>query len=72
MRQNHEHRAKQNRIRGDSVRRYVDEWIIGLEDATPLAHTIKAAIDTRKSLPDVPEERIYNVDDPLAQRLRID
>ncbi len=35
-----EHRAIQVGLGGEAVDRYVDEWITGIEDVTPLAHEI--------------------------------
>jgi hypothetical protein len=29
---------------GDAVDRYVDDWITGIEDVTPLAHDIAALV----------------------------
>jgi len=64
-------RAIQIGIRGWIVREYVDNWIVGLEEVTALAHAVKAAVDSDISLPPVPEERVYPVDDMLASRLGI-
>jgi hypothetical protein len=64
-------RAIQIGLRGETVRAYVDEWIIGLEDVTALAHTIHEAAANKQPLPDVPDERLYPVDDGLQQRLGI-
>ena len=64
-----ERRAIQIGIRGETVRRYVSEWIIGLEEVTKLAHTIKRAVDGNEPLPVVPDERVYPVDVELQQRL---
>ncbi|MEO1290372.1 MAG: hypothetical protein AAFV93_21680, partial [Chloroflexota bacterium] len=50
---------------------YVNEWIISLEEVTDLAHTVKHAKDMKKPFPPVPEERVYQVDDDLVQRLGI-
>jgi len=62
-------RAIQLGIRGWVVRTYVNEWIIGLEDVTALAHELQHAIKTRAPLPAVPTERVYPVDEELVQRL---
>jgi hypothetical protein len=53
------------------VQKYVNEWIIGLEEVTQLAHAIKQAKDDRTPFPPVPEERVYPVDDELKRRLGI-
>ena len=39
-----EHRAIQVGLGGESVGRYVDEWIVGIEDVTPLAREIHGLI----------------------------
>jgi hypothetical protein len=39
-----DHRAIQVGLGGDSVDRYVGEWIQGIEDVTPLAHEIHSLI----------------------------
>ncbi|MGB1285906.1 MAG: DUF4291 domain-containing protein [Aggregatilineales bacterium] len=63
-----ERRAIQIGIRGRTVYRYVDEWIIGLEDVTDLAHTIHQHVKMKQPLDDLvlPDERLYPVDDELA------
>jgi hypothetical protein len=67
-----ERRAIQLGMSGETVRQYVQEWNIGLEDVTPLAHAIKHAIDNRAAeLPAVPEERVYDVDAEIRERLGI-
>jgi Domain of unknown function (DUF4291) len=67
-----ERRAIQVGMSGGTVRQYVQEWIVGLEDVTVLAHAIKAAIDKREpELPAVPEERVYEVDAALRRQLGI-
>jgi hypothetical protein len=64
-------RAIQIGISGWVVEKYVNEWIIGLEEVTELAHLVKAAKEKRQEFPPVPEERVYEVDEELAQRLGI-
>ena len=65
-------RAIQIGLRGAAVRQYVDEWIIGLEDVTALAHAVHDAVRNKgNGLPEVPEERVYPVDAPIARRLGI-
>ncbi|MEC4896310.1 MAG: DUF4291 domain-containing protein [Oscillatoria sp. PMC 1051.18] len=57
-----ENRAIQLGIRGRIVISYVNDWIIGIEDVTPLAHAIKTAVENNhQELPPVPEETIYPV-----------
>jgi len=64
-------RAIQIGIRDETVRRYVHEWIIGMEEVTALAHAVKAAVDVGGSLPTVPEERVYAVDAELGRWLGV-
>lgn len=65
-------RAIQIGIRGWVVQQYVNEWIIGLEEVTELAHVIHTAVkNKRKDLPDVPQERVYDIDDMLQKRLGV-
>ena len=66
-----ERRAIQIGISGWVVAKYVNEWIIGLEDVTHLAHEIENAKKLKQNFPPVPEERIYPFDDELVQRLGI-
>jgi hypothetical protein len=67
-----ERRVIQIGLRGETVRAYVNQWIIGLEDVTALAHAIHEAVATKSPLPEVPDERIYRVNAELQQRLGID
>lgn len=64
-------RAMQIGLRGETVRAYVDEWIIRLEDVTALAHAIQQAVAGKQPLPAVPDERLYRVDAELLGRLGI-
>ncbi len=65
-------RAIQIGIRGWVVEKYVNEWIIGLEEVTDLAREIQAiAKNKRSNFPPVPEERVYPVSDELIKRLGI-
>lgn len=62
-------RAIQIGIRGWVVQQYVNEWIIGLEEVTALAHAIQQAKESKRPFPAVPDERVYAVDEALALRL---
>jgi hypothetical protein len=53
------------------VEKYVNEWIIGLEEVTELAHAVKAAKQKHQPFPPVPEERVYEVDADLVKSLGI-
>lgn len=68
-----ERRAIQLGIRGETVRRYVHEWILGIEDVTDLAHTIRdTAAKKRQVFPPVPDEREYAVSEGIARALLYD
>jgi hypothetical protein len=66
-----ERRAIQIGLRGETVRAYVNEWIIGLADVTTLAHSIQQAVTHKQPLPAVPDERLYPVDAAIVKRLGI-
>ncbi|WP_372367901.1 DUF4291 domain-containing protein [Candidatus Uabimicrobium sp. HlEnr_7] len=64
-------RAIQLGIRGEIVTRYVNEWIISLEEVTALAHEVKNSLSAKK-LPSVPIESIYQIkDQDLRQQMQI-
>jgi hypothetical protein len=65
-----ERRAIQLGLSGETVRQYVNEWILSLEEVTELARTIGERVaDKCLQLPPVPEEKEYPVDDTLQQIL---
>ncbi len=67
-----ERRAIQIGISGETVRKYVNDWIIQLEEVTELAHQIGQAVKERPCvLPEVPVEKEYRVDDDLKRILGI-
>lgn len=66
-----DHRAIQLGIRGDVVQRYVDEWIMGVEDVTALAHAVRDVVRGRGALPEVPVERVYPLSDARCERLKV-
>lgn len=66
-----ERRAIQIGIRGETVRSYVDDWIIALEEVTALAHAVHQAVTLNHTLPNVPQEQVYLVDDAMHRRLGI-
>ena len=57
------YRSLQVGLSGTALDRYVDEWIIGLEDVTP------ALTARRNGLKPLPGERPYPLDSALATRL---
>ncbi len=68
-------RAIQIGMRGPAVHAYVDEWIIGLEDVTPLAHQIRDLRQQKRPLDAVivPEERVYAItDSSILTRLEME
>jgi hypothetical protein len=60
-----EHRSIQIGLGGESVARFCDEWIAGIEDVTELAHQIHATPDAAL----LPAERAYPVPDAIAARI---
>lgn len=67
-----ERRAIQIGIRGDTVKCYVNDWILALEEVTALAQTIGQAVKERHAvLPATPVEEEYTVDDELQRSLGI-
>jgi hypothetical protein len=66
-------RAIQLGIRGETVRRYVNEWIVGIEDVTELARSVGEAAKRRNdAFPDVPEEREYPLPEEISRLLGYD
>jgi hypothetical protein len=64
-----EHRAIQVGLTGDAVRRYVEQWIAGIEDVTAIAHEIHRLVtadDLGAARALLPDERPY----PLRAGLR--
>ena len=60
-----DHRSIQIGLGGAAVARYCDEWIIGIEDVTGLAHRVHAAKDPAL----LPAERPYPVPAAIAARI---
>ena len=58
-------------LSGETVVQYVREWIMALEDATPLARSAQIAVEQRRQPPAVPEEQVYPLDADLKRRLGI-
>ncbi|MYR03734.1 MULTISPECIES: DUF4291 domain-containing protein [unclassified Streptomyces] len=66
-------RSLQLGLAGEAARRYADEWIVGIQDVTPLARQVHAAV--RAGKPEeagalLPEERAYPVGEDMLARLR--
>ncbi len=54
------------------IGRYVDEWIVGIDDLTPLVRKIHDIKDTAKAKAMLPPERVYPLPDVLARRIGAD
>ncbi|MFJ5261222.1 DUF4291 domain-containing protein [Streptomyces sp. NPDC088387] len=67
------YRALQLGLSGETVRRYADEWTVGIRDVTPLAHRVHALV-TRGKLDEaadlLPRERPYPVTGDLLAHLK--
>ncbi|WP_345665800.1 DUF4291 domain-containing protein [Streptomyces venetus] len=66
------YRSLQLGLAGEAAARYADEWIVGIEDVTPLAAEVHALVragelDAAAGL--LPEERPFHVDDEVLARL---
>jgi hypothetical protein len=68
------YRSLQVGLSGEAVNRYVDSWVVGITDVTPLAHQIHAlvqagSLDEATEL--LPVERVYPVPAEIGASLRI-
>ncbi|MEU4468242.1 DUF4291 domain-containing protein [Streptomyces sp. NPDC024017] len=67
------HRSLQLGLAGEAAARYADEWIVGIEDVTPLAaeiHGLVRAGQLEAAAGLLPEERPFELDDEVLARLR--
>jgi len=64
-------RAIQLGIKGEMVRRYVEEWCQQIEDITEFVHQTRALVKTRRQ-PMLPKERLLPVSQQVAARLGMD
>ncbi|MCX5331726.1 DUF4291 domain-containing protein [Streptomyces sp. NBC_00140] len=67
------HRALQLGLSGEAVRRYADEWTVGIRDVTPLAREIHARVrsgDLDSAARLLPEELPFPEEDGLLAHLR--
>ena len=57
-------RAIQIGLSGEAVTRYVNQWIVHIEDVTPVARTVAAAVASGQPPPNLPStsEHIYPLD----------
>ncbi|WP_018681344.1 DUF4291 domain-containing protein [Actinokineospora enzanensis] len=69
------HRSIQIGLRGDAVRRYIDEWITEISDVTEVMHAVGDLVDegrTAEASALLPVERPYPLPDDLVAHLRAD
>lgn len=67
-----ENRALQLGIRGGVVHSYVNNWILDIKEVTKLAHDIRDAVKHKlQAIPNVPQERVYQVNQEIQHRLGI-
>ncbi len=67
------HRSLQLGLAGQAAARYADDWIVGIEDVTPLAHRIHALVrtgDLTGAAALLPDERPCPVPDEVLAHLR--
>ncbi len=67
------HRSLQLDLSGEAAARYADEWIVGIEDVTPLArqiHGLVRARDLEAATALLPDEPPYPVADDVLDHLR--
>jgi hypothetical protein len=67
------HRSLQLGLVGEAAARYADEWIVGIEDVTPLAariHALVRADELDRAAALLPQERPYPPDGGVPARLR--
>jgi hypothetical protein len=67
------HRSLQLGLAGEAAARYADEWIVGIEDVTPLARQVHGLVregELERAAELLPEERPYPLDDTMPAHLR--
>ncbi|MFF7732221.1 DUF4291 family protein [Streptomyces sp. NPDC007984] len=67
------HRSLQLGLAGEAAARYADEWIVGIEDVTPLATEVHARVRAGQlgsAAGLLPEESPVELDDEVLARLR--
>jgi hypothetical protein len=62
-----DHRSIQIGLKGEAVRRYVNDWIVSITEITDLAHAVNATRDP--SL--LPPERAFPVPEAIERRLQM-
>ncbi|MBD0844479.1 DUF4291 domain-containing protein [Streptomyces sp. TRM68416] len=67
------HRSLQLGLAGEAAGRYADDWIVGIEDVTPLATEVRSLVRagrTAQAVGLLPQERPYPLDDEVLAHLR--
>jgi hypothetical protein len=67
------YRSLQLGLAGEAAERYADEWIVGIEDVTPLAREIHARVkagELERAAGMLPEERPYPLDEDVLAQLQ--
>ncbi|MFG2515187.1 DUF4291 domain-containing protein [Streptomyces sp. NPDC048584] len=67
------YRSLQLGLAGEAAERYADEWIVGIEDVTPLATEVHALVregELGRAAALLPEERVYPLNDDVLGHLR--
>ncbi|WP_244181906.1 DUF4291 domain-containing protein [Streptomyces curacoi] len=67
------YRSLQLGLAGEAAARYADEWIVGIEDVTPLATEIHAHVragELERAAELLPQERPYPLEDDVLAHLR--
>ncbi|WP_370255705.1 DUF4291 domain-containing protein [Streptomyces sp. V4I8] len=67
------YRSLQLGLAGEATARYADEWIVGIEDVTPLATEIHARVragELERAAELLPQERPYPLEDAVLAHLR--
>lgn len=67
------HRSLQLGLAGEATVRYADEWIVGIQDVTPLAREVHAQVragELGRAAALLPKERPYPVADEVLAHLR--
>lgn len=65
-------RSIQIGLRGEAVDRYVDRWIVRIEEITDRAHEIRALVEAgelARAARLLPPERVYPLDEALRRRI---
>ncbi len=69
-----DYRSIQIGLSGEAVKLYVKDWIIGIEEITPLCNKIQIALEYKKTdqaMKMLPDERIYPLPESIALKIGI-